>query len=291
MDSSDDDDDLSQIGPPAKKLKPMNEVPKTQGSVKEDVTNIPISEETIKSTSSVVSLAPCSSSSSSPSPSTVSLEKVDSVCDPKVTIEEEKESQNHSIRNQSESETPANPAEEEKSTNENHSEGNNQKILTRSESSSRNIFLISARILCMKIRAYYILKDYGISPFDEPSSGILTGQNKNDLTPNASKLSFFPDEILNGLMTKVLSVDVEFERLVLSTICVFWHVDELEKRKLPREYPYDGGSGCPIVPGCDVFFNFWDVIYDYSTSSDRERRLKRAIKNSQSKIKRLRDNK
>lgn len=148
--------------------------------------------------------------------------------------------------------------------------------LSEESTYARYYFLNPTRMIFMKIRAYHLLKDRGIEPRAPTSANEI--ENTLKFTSEAFSLNFFPDATLNGLMEKILFMDSELDQVVQATILVFWYEFELESRVIPLTYPFSDDIKGQIVPGCDIFFKFWDAVFDFSSSLHRKAELERAIR-------------
>lgn len=152
-------------------------------------------------------------------------------------------------------------------------------ISSPSLSSTSEEFFTSSRLIFMKARAYYILRSAEINPYTCPASpGVF--QIAPDMSEAAANVSYFPDEVLNHLMSKVLFIYPTITNIVSATAFVFWSRDELNTYKLPLKFQArHQNSKKPIIPGQEDYFKFWDTVFNFSPSTDRAIKLENAIKN------------
>ena len=152
-------------------------------------------------------------------------------------------------------------------------------ISSPSLSSTSEEFLSPSRLIFMKARAYYILKSADINPSDCTSPpGVF--QIAPDMSEAAANVSYFPDQVLNHLMSKVLFIYPTITNVVSATASVFWSRDELHSYKLPLKFQArHQHSKKPIIPGQEDYFKFWDTVFNFSLSNDRAIKLENAIKN------------
>ena len=144
---------------------------------------------------------------------------------------------------------------------------------------SHDTFLTPCRLLFMKTRAYYIIKRAGFNP-NEAFTATGLFPIAPEMTDAAANVSFFPDDTLNRLMSKLLFIYPTITNIVSATAFAFWCKEELHSYKLPLKFQArHQNTKKPIIPGQESFFRFWDTIFSFSTSYDRVIKLENAIKN------------
>lgn len=131
-------------------------------------------------------------------------------------------------------------------------------------------FFKASRLLCMKARAYSILKE--CSPIVQPMKYAPEAMEKT------ANLSYFPDEELNKLMSKVMFIDHSIYKMVQITCNVFWCDEERNTSIVPYRLPYLRLTH-PAIVGHEFYYEFWDHIISFSTNEERKKLFEYAICN------------
>lgn len=136
----------------------------------------------------------------------------------------------------------------------------------------------ACQLIFMKIRAYDIIRRAGQDP-NSPLDTSEKFQIAPEKTTAAANVSFFPDETLNRLMSKVLFLYPTITNIVSATAFVFWSETELRQHTVPmKRNSKHQNNKKKIIPNYKTFFDFWDTIFNIS-SEDRATKLENAIKN------------
>lgn len=139
-------------------------------------------------------------------------------------------------------------------------------------------FLNNCRIVFMKARAYHCINNAGFHPIhDEINCDHY--EIAPEMIKSAANVSYFTDETMNRLMSKVLFLYPSITNLVSATAHVFWSQEELKSYKFPLKLNSRNKGDLPLLPGHEYFFGFWDSVYNFSSKKDRATTLENAVKN------------
>lgn len=135
-------------------------------------------------------------------------------------------------------------------------------------------FFKPSRLLCMKARAYAILKkcEAKNAPIPQPMKYAPEAMNK------MTNLSYFPDEKLNQLMSQVMFIDHSIYKMVQITSNVFWSDEERAGSIVPYRLPYSRLTHPPII-GHEFYYEFWDNMISFRSEEDRKKIFEYAICN------------